>query len=208
VTGPSRERALRRYRQLAATYDRVAPLTGWLRARAVAKLELHPGDTVIDVACGTGLTFSRLEEEIGPDGRLIGIDLSPEMLERAAARVAEEGWRNVTLIRSAVEEADIPEHADAAVLILTHDVIRSPAALSNVVGHVRSGGRVAAVGPKRAPRWAVPVNLMMSRIAARYVTTDEGFERPWEHLADLVPGLEVESHMAGGAYLASGTVPR
>lgn len=207
MTGPNRERALRRYRRLAATYDRLAPVTGGMRRRAVAKLALKPGDTVIDVACGTGLTFSRLEDSIGPEGRLIGVDLSPEMLERAAARVEEHRWGNVTLITAAVEEAQIPEQADAAVFILTHDVMRSPPALRNVVGHVRHGGRVVAVGPKRAPRWAWPVNFMMSRVAARYVTTDEGFERPWERLAELVPSLEVRPLMAGGAYLAWGSIP-
>ena len=208
MTGSNRELALRRYRRLAATYDRLALATGGMRRRAVAKLDPQAGDTVIDVACGTGLTFPLLEDSIGPQGRLIGVDLSPEMLERAAARVEQYGWENVTLICSAVEEAQIPAQADAAVFILTHDVMRSPAALRNVVSRVRAGGRIVAVGPKRAPRWAWPVNAVMRGAAARYVTTNEGFDRPWEHLAELVPGLETRSLMAGGAYLAWGTVSR
>jgi ubiquinone/menaquinone biosynthesis C-methylase UbiE len=208
VTGPNSEQALRRYRRLAPTYDRLAPLTAGMRRRAVARLALQSGDTVIDVACGTGLTFPSLEDGIGPRGRLIGVDLSAEMLKRAAARVEERGWENVTLICSAVEDAKIPTQADAAVFILTHDVMRSPTALRNVVVHVRVGGRVVAVGPKRAPRWAWPINLVMRGIASRYVTTDEGFDRPWEHLAELVPGLETRSMMAGGAYLAWGSVTR
>jgi ubiquinone/menaquinone biosynthesis C-methylase UbiE len=205
MSGPNRELALRRYRRLAATYDRLARLTEGMRHRAVAKLDLQTGDTVIDVACGTGLTFSLLENGVGPQGRLIGVDLSPEMLERAAARVKGHGWENVTLICSAVEDAEIPTQADAAVFILTHDVMRSPAALRNIVGHLRDGGRVVAVGPKRAPRWAWPVNLIMRRVASRYVTTDEGFDRPWEHLAELVPDLETRSLLAGGGYLAWGS---
>ena len=207
MSGPDREWALRRYRRLAPTYDRLALMTGGMRGRAVAKLQLKAGDTVIDVACGTGLTFARLEEAIGPRGRLIGIDLSPEMLELAAIRVNEQGWGNVTLITSAVEDAEIPARADAAILVLTHDVMRSPAALRNVVSHVRPGGRMAAVGPKRAPRWALPVNALMGRISARYGTTNEGFERPWEHLTELVPDLEVKPLMLGGAYLAWGSTP-
>jgi ubiquinone/menaquinone biosynthesis C-methylase UbiE len=206
MSGPNRELALRRYRRLAATYDRLAPMTAGMRRRAVAKLNLQAGETVIDVACGTGLTFPLLEDGTGPQGRLIGVDLSPEMLEQAAARVAQSGWDNVSLICSPVEDAEIPMQADAAVFILTHDVMRSAAALRNIVGHVRAGGRVVAVGPKRAPQWAWPVNLAMRRIASRYVTTDEGFDRPWEHLAELVPGLETRSLMAGGAYLAWGSV--
>jgi ubiquinone/menaquinone biosynthesis C-methylase UbiE len=208
LTGPNRVEARDRYRRLAPTYDRLSRLADGLRHRAVAKLDLKPGETVIDVACGTGLTFALIERRIGPQGRLIGIDLSPEMLEGAAARVADNGWDNVSLIEGSVDAVEIPAVADAAAFILTHDVMRTPAAVRNVVDHVRPGGRVAVTGPKRAPRWAVPVNAAMSRIASRYVTTDEGFERPWEHLADLVPGLQVKSHLLGGAYVAWGEVQR
>jgi ubiquinone/menaquinone biosynthesis C-methylase UbiE len=206
MTGPNRDEAFRRYRRLAPTYDRLAPLTEGLRRRAVAKLDLQPGETVIDVACGTGLTFARIEGRIGANGRLIGIDLSHDMLERAAARVADHGWDNVSLIASPVEEAEIPAIADAALFILSHDVMRTPAALQRIVAHLRPGGRVVAVGPKRAPRWAMPVNAAMRRIAARYVTTNEGFARPWDHLARLVPDLQRKSLMFGGAYLAWGSV--
>ena len=206
MAGPNRDEALDRYRRLAPGYDRLARVAYGLRRRAVAKLDLKPGEIVIDVACGTGLTFALIERRIGPQGRLIGIDLSPEMLEGAAARVAENGWENISLIAGSVDGVEISATADAAAFILTHDVMRTPAALQSVIDHVRPGGRVAAAGPKRAPRWAVPVNGAVSRISSRYVTTDEGFERPWDHLAELVPDLEVKSLILGGAYLAWGSV--
>ncbi|MEK6278503.1 MAG: methyltransferase domain-containing protein [Actinomycetota bacterium] len=206
MSAPDRQRALGLYRRKASTYDRLALPTRRIRRHAVARMQLRPGQTVIDVACGTGLTFSLLEEGIGTEGRLIGIDLSAEMLEVAKQRIAGEGWKNVTLIESPVEEAEIPVPADAALFFLSHDVMRSPAAIANVTGHLRPGGRVVSMGPKCAPRWAVPVNMVMHRIARRYVTTSEGFERPWEYLAEVVPDLEVKGLLAGGAYLAWGRV--
>src|SRR5438128_2579520 len=153
MSGPDRQRALEQYRRRARGYDRLAPVTLRLRRRAVERLLLGQGQTVLDVACSTGLTFGLIEDQIGPDGHLIGIDLSPEMLSQARERVAANGWRNVTLIESAIEDASIPEVAGAAVFVLTHDVMRSPEALGNVLAHVRPGGRISAAGGKRAPAW-------------------------------------------------------
>jgi demethylmenaquinone methyltransferase/2-methoxy-6-polyprenyl-1,4-benzoquinol methylase len=79
-------------------------------------LRLGPRDVVLDVGCGTGQAFPVLEEAIGPEGRLIGIDLSAAMLARAAERIERDGWRNVTLIESSVEEALVPVTADGALL--------------------------------------------------------------------------------------------
>jgi ubiquinone/menaquinone biosynthesis C-methylase UbiE len=208
VTGPDRQRAIEQYRHRARGYDRLAPLTHRLRRRAVQRLGLRAGQTVIDVACGTGLTFALIEDQIGPDGRLIGIDLSPEMLSQARERVAAKGWGNVTLIESAIEDAAIPEVADAAVFVLTHDVMRSPEALGNVLAHVRPGGRIATAGGKRALTWALPASVYLRYAMRRYTTTMEGFDRPWRILETLLPDLRVEPLLLGGAYVAWGTTAR
>ena len=208
MSGPNRDEALERYRRLAAGYDRrVGRRSYWLREAAVSRLTLRPGETVVDVGCGTGLTFGLIERRIGPAGRLIGIELSDQMLGWAKGRIANEGWQNVTLIDAAAEEARLPVAPDAAVFVLTHDITQTPAALANVVSQLRPGARVAVAGPKFAPWWALPVNLAVRLIARPYVTTFEGMGRPWAHLERLVPELEVESLALGGAYLAYGEVP-
>ena len=53
-------------------------------------LGLRPGDTVVDIACGTGLNFPLLEEAIGPDGRIVGVDLTDAMLAQAQRRIESE----------------------------------------------------------------------------------------------------------------------
>jgi ubiquinone/menaquinone biosynthesis C-methylase UbiE len=204
---PDRRLALAKYRKLAPTYDRVARPSQRMRRLAVDRLELRRGDVVLDIGCGTGLTFALVEKRIGPEGGLIGVDLSPDMLARARERVEENGWSNVTLVEASVEEAEIPVKVDACVSVLTHDVMRSPRALENVVEHIKPGGRIAVTGAKWAPRWAFPVNAYVGYVARRYVTTFEGFDRPWTRLEELVPGLRVRPILFGGAYLASGEVP-
>lgn len=213
---PDRRRAVAAYHDMAATYDRqnerADALLGRiglrpLHNRLIPLLGLQPGDVVVDVGCGTGLSFPLLEEGIGPGGRLLGVELSPDMLAKARDRVAANGWKNVTLIEAPAEEACLPVAADAVLFCLGHDIISSPKAIANILGQTKPGGRVAAGGTKWAPWWAVPVNLFVWLIAHRGVTTFEGFSQPWQHLRDFIPELEVESVGGGGAYVAWGTLP-
>src|SRR5262245_57487323 len=53
---------------------------------------------VLDLACGTGANFPALVQRLAPGSRLLGVDLSQGMLERARARVERAGWRGVSLI--------------------------------------------------------------------------------------------------------------
>ena len=202
--GPDRARAVQQYRRAAASYDRHMWFARGTHREAVERLELEPGQVVLDVACGTGLNFSRIEAGIGPDGHLIGLDLSPEMLALARARVEAAGWHNVTLVEAAAEEAELPGAPDALLFSFAHDVLRSPAALDNLLQTARSGARVVAAGGKWPPRWAVPVHAYVRFQAPRFVTTMEGFDRPWTLLAERVTGLQVEGRSLGAAYIASG----
>ncbi len=201
---PDHQLALNKYRRIAATYDKRGRL-GRLRRRIVAHLDLKAGDVVLDVACGTGLNFPLVQEAIGRAGRLIGIDLSPDMLAGAGERVSSHGWTNVTLINSPAEEAQIPEQADVILFSFTHDVMRSPRALENVMRYVKPKGRVAVIGWKWAPWWAVPANIPLWFVVRRYVTTLEGFAKPWTHLVRFVPDLQVARAMLSAVYIAWGT---
>ena len=124
MSAPDPQLAIARYRDHAAGYDASAERTMPLRRRTVAKLALQPGQTVLDVACGTGMSFPLLREGVGESGRIIGVELSPAMLAIARERCAREGWSHVTLVESAMETADIPVPVDAILFNFTHDVLR------------------------------------------------------------------------------------
>jgi ubiquinone/menaquinone biosynthesis C-methylase UbiE len=206
MTGPDREAALAKYRREAGRYDRRTKRSRPYRERAIDLLRLRRGQTVLDVACGTGINFSLLEERIGRSGQIVGVDLSPEMLEQARGRCEHHGWTNVRLIESAIEELDIDATADAALFSLTHDVLQSDAALAAVARHLKPGARVASFGAKWPPRWNLPVRLGVWLVARSYVTTFSGFDRPWAKLERLAPDLTIESAALGGAYVAAGTL--
>lgn len=202
--GTVRDRSLDAYRRHAATYEAATDVFTPFRRLAVDALALRPTDTVVDVGCGTGLCLSHLRELVGPHGHVIGIDQSPDMLERARRRVEAYGWDNVTLIAAPVEEAEIPVVADAVLFCATHDIMRSREALENVLGHLRPGGRVVASGAKWAPPWSGPLNLAVLFLNSPYVTSFEGFAQPWGLLADFLD-LRVEPLAFGSGYLARGT---
>ena len=205
--GPDPARAREAYERHAGGYDDkltlrvVAPL----QRAAIHALDLSPGDRVLDVACGTGIAFASLEERVGPEGEIVGVDLSAAMLARAGERVRAHGWSNVRLIESRVEDAALDDGAfDAALFSFTHDVLQSAAAVDRVAAAVRPGGRVAATGIQWAPRWALPVNAAV-RIGARpFVTTFDGFDRPWRRLGERLSDVRCERHWLGSMYVFSG----
>lgn len=86
--------------------------------------------------------------------------------------------------------------------------LRSPAAVANVLGQLRPGGHVAAIGGKWAPPWMPTLNLAVFALHWPWVTTFEGFERPWSHIEQWVADLRVETLAGGAGFVAWGTVPR
>lgn len=206
-TSPDEALRLAAYSGGATVYDlRTGPFHPWRRA-LVDLLPLLVGDVVLDVGCGTGLCFPLLQERIGPEGRIVGVDQSPEMLALAAGRVAEHGWRNVLLLESAVEVVDLPLIVDHALFCAVHDVLQSPAALESVLAHVRPGGTVAAGGGKWGPPWAVAFNLMVMSTHAPFVRDFAGFDEPCARLAGYLPDLRIDEVAMGGGYLAVGQLP-
>ena len=101
--GPDRTAALRSYRALATGYDDSCKYILDIRAMAIHLLQLRPGEVVFDVACGTGSTLPVLSTLVGPAGRVIGIEQSPEMAAFARVRAAEAREANIEVIESPVE---------------------------------------------------------------------------------------------------------
>lgn len=204
--GPDTSEAHRRYRELATGYDRRIRFLDPLRRRVIARMKLHDGDHVLDIGCGTGASFEALCAAVGESGQVTGIELTEEMAAVARHRIAERGWTNVEVIVGDAVNAPMPDQVDAALFFLVHDLTRMPDVITRVVRIIKPGGTVAALGTVTAPRWAVPVNLIVRAIARRYVTTFEGFDAPWSHLAHEVPGLRVRRILGGGVYLATGRI--
>lgn len=142
----------------AAGYDLLAWLLLLARERAfrdrlVRLARLEPGQSVLDIGCGTGSLAIAAKRRVGLSGRMHGIDASPEMIARARKKASKAG-ADVTFTNGVVEGLPFPEAQFDAVLstLMLHHLPR--AAREQCVREVRRvlkpGGRVLAVDFGRA----------------------------------------------------------
>lgn len=202
------------YRKRAARYDILSSLYYLLgfriaayRRRAVEALELSTGDIVVELGCGTGANFPLLQEAVGPDGRIIGVDLTDPMLEGARQRVERNGWNNVELVRIDAARYGYPLPPDGIVssFALTlfpeyEQVVEDGAEALN------PGGRFVVLDLKRpdnAPEWLVRLAVLLGRPFG--VTLDLAVRHPWEAMDRVLDRVEMEELYFGFAYICSGS---
>ena len=97
----------------ARSYDQKTGAFQSYRQAVIEALPVRRGQVVLDVGAGTGLCSGLLRDKVGPKGGVVGIEESPEMAAVARERIAGQGWRNVTVVQSPAEDAQIPVTADA-----------------------------------------------------------------------------------------------
>ena len=199
-----RRRSVEKYRHRARGYDDTCGPTWPIRQRAIAALSLQPGDRVLDVGCGTGLSLELLRCAVGDGGHVFGFDHSAEMLQQAQARVASMGWCNVTLLHTHAQALTLPQQVDALLFHYTHDILRSPSALAAVLACARPGARVAIAGIKYFPAWLAPLNLWVYLKNFGYNGAPGGLRRPWSGIEPRLADWRFTPTQFGMGYLASG----
>ena len=105
--GADRQRSIRHYRQLAPGYDHQTTRIEQIREAAIAGLRLSAGEAVLDVACGTGQSLPQLIEQVGRQGRVLGVEQCPEMAATARGRIRPGSGHHSVLARP-VEELQVP----------------------------------------------------------------------------------------------------
>ena len=207
------EKALADYRELALRYDYYTRRINGVRRKAVGALALAPGETVLDVGCGTGYCFSDVLEAVGLQGRLIAFDPSRDLLEVARRRIESNGWKNVTLLCETAEAVDLAGERPSALLFsYVHDIMQSDAALDNLLAQAAPGARVAMTSTRLWPRrwWPLAplVNRYLWRTHERFITNrEENFDRPWRKLEFRLEHVRARACWPGWRYVATGRVP-
>src|ERR1700730_5830402 len=72
---------------------------------------LRPGETVLDLGCGGGLDVFLASARGGPRGKVIGIDMTPEMIERARANAAKQRFANVEFFHGTIDRLPVADNS-------------------------------------------------------------------------------------------------
>jgi demethylmenaquinone methyltransferase/2-methoxy-6-polyprenyl-1,4-benzoquinol methylase len=146
-------------------------------------------------------------DRIGPKGRLIGVDLAPEMLECARERIEHSGWRNVELVQIDMTEYDYAEQVDAVVSTGGLGFVAdSDQVIERVARALTPGGRLVILDvkrPERWPRWLFKIFLWIGR---PFEVTLDYFDRyPWRAVECKFNKVTFEEMYWGLVYLSCGT---
>lgn len=210
--------------EVSSLYDRLAPrydaLAGALRRvtgsrrlarRGIRELRLSPGDTVVELGCGTGANLIDLAHAVAPGGRIVGVDLSAGMLRRARARAADLRGVDVQLRRGDVRDLEWPERVDGVLatyaleMVPEHDRVVATAAAALAPGQ----GRLATMGlcaPQGWPDWLVRLGVLLTSPFG--VSTAYTDVRPWESVRRHLDEVVHERRLAGALYLSVGIAGR
>ena len=208
---------LRAYRKAARRYDLVVDLfrlfgfrmNTW-RRKAVTALDLRRGDSVVDVGCGTGLNFPYLQEAVGPEGSIVGVDLTDAMLEQARRRVTEHGWANVRLVQEDAAQFDFPSGLNG--ILSTFALVLVPEC-AQVIRHgcdaLAPGGRWSVLDmcwPKAWPlHWARWMFWLRTLGDTDAVMQRRPWDTVWDTMQQELANPVRSTHMMEAIYLASGT---
>jgi arsenite methyltransferase len=105
---------------------------------------LQPGERVLDVGCGAGTDSLVAAQMVGSDGHVTGIDMTPEMLERAHTAAAQLGVRNIEFVEGEIERLPFEEGSfDVAISNGVIDLVPDKdAVFSEIFRVLKPGGRI------------------------------------------------------------------
>jgi ubiquinone/menaquinone biosynthesis C-methylase UbiE len=172
----------------------LGPGTSGERRIAHELLELGPGDTVLDIACGPGNFVRDFAVTVGRRGLVVGLDASPTMLARAVEDTGEAP--NIAYLRGdAIRLPFRDDSFDAVCCFAALHLFDEPGAALDAMARVLApGGRLAILTSARAPLTPSPVGTLIGattglRVFGRDEITNALEERGFENVRRRISGL-------------------
>ena len=172
------------------------------QARLIEGLELLPGDTAVDLCCGTGVNLESLSGAVGEAGRVVAVDLSEGMLGEARKRAGSAGLGNVDFVQADVREFDFPASTRAVLSTFGLEMVPGyEAVVARTYAALPAGGRLGLLGlkqPEGWPDWLIEAGVALTSPFG--VSRDYEDFRPWVAADARFERVAYREHLVGAAY--------
>jgi len=165
--------------------------------RLLSHLDLKPGLLVCDMGCGNGFYSLKIAKAIGPEGRVLAVDIQPEMLQLLSRRSIEANVENIDMILGTTTDPKLPDNKVDLVLMVDvyHEFSDPKSMLEKIRKSLKPTGKIALV-EFREEDASVPIRpehkMSKRQILKEYEAN--GFQLlsqydglPWQHLMFLGP---------------------
>ncbi len=200
------DKRAKRYDLTAHLYYLIGVRIFAYRKMAVRSLDLKRGDTVVEIGCGTGLNFPLLLAAVGPKGKIVGVDVSPEMLAVAGETIKRNNWKNIELVHSDAATYQFPEAVDG--VISTGAITYIPEydqVIERGAKALAPGNRFVIVDFKKSANWPMwLIKFFFFTMRPFGVTLDITDRHPWESIDRHLRTVQFKELYFGGAYLSVG----
>jgi len=167
-------------------------------SKAIAALQLRPGQVVADIGAGSGYYTMLLSAAVGARGRVYATDIQPEMLALIKKKLEQHPVTNVELVLGTATESRLPDGSlDLALMVdVYHELAQPQLFLESLNRAIKPDGRLVLIEFRKESAW-VPIREehKMSVREARVELEAEGyrFDRvidilPWQHILVFRPG--------------------
>lgn len=203
-----REAVVRRYDRLASLitfFEWLLFVPPGFRRKAAARLDLKPGDHVLEIGCGTGRNLPYLRDAVGPQGRVYGVDISAGMLARARTLRDRHHWDNVEFINTDAVDYQPSRPLDGVMFGLSYNTMpHHLAVLRHAWSLLRPGGSLVIMDAKLPPGLGGKLVLPFALWLMKRTMLGNPLIRPWDDLARLTDECDMQELMFGSYYICRG----
>ncbi len=146
--------------------------------QVVSLMALQPGQTVADIGAGTGYFLSRLSAAVGPEGRVLGLDVEPNMVAHMAQRIASESLTNAEAAVVPTDDPNLEAASVDAILIVDtwHHIGERDAYSAKLFAALAPGGAVYVVDFTQDAPHGPPPEMRLSPLTVAEELASAGFE--------------------------------